>query len=269
MTGLGFIVLIDAKDIMIITPIRTEIVRAGVISVEKFLDRNLGSLAERSILAISSKIVALCENRIAPAETDKESLIREESDYYLPREFRKHGASCAITHHAFIGAGGVDRSNAGDCFVLLPENPQASVDAIYDYLRNRFDIRDCGIVMTDSHSTPLRRGASGISLAWRGFHGLRDYRGTPDVFGRPLQRESTNLPDALAASSVLVMGEGNEQTPIAIISGIPGLVFDEYAPTEAEREKFFVDPKDDIFSPIIDFENMERGVSLEKSDESP
>lgn len=246
---------------MIIKPIQTEVVRAGALSVEKFLDRNLDSLAERSILAISSKVVALCENRIAPAETDKESLIREESDYYLPRELRKHGASCAITHHAFIGVGGIDRSNAGDCFVLLPADPQASVDAIYTYLNNRFEISDCGVVMTDSHSTPFRRGASGISLAWRGFHGLRDYRGTPDVFGRPMRVEQANLPDAIAAASVLAMGEGNEQTPLTIVSDIPGIVFDEYAPDEAERAEFFVDPEEDIFSPIIDFGKMRRGCN--------
>lgn len=244
---------------MIITPIQTGVVRAGAMSVEAFLDRNLESFSEHSVLAISSKVVALCENRTAPAETDKESLIREESDYYLPRDLRKHGASCAIAHHAFIGAGGIDRSNADGCFVLLPADPQTSVDAIYASLKNRFGIRDCGVVMTDSHSTPFRRGASGISLAWRGFRGLRDYRGTPDVFDRPLQREQANLTDSIATASVLAMGEGNEQSPLAIISDIPGLVFDQHAPTEAELAEFFVDPEDDIFSPILDFSRMKSG----------
>jgi F420-0:gamma-glutamyl ligase len=254
---------------MIITPIKTEIVRAGAMTVEEFLDRNLDQCAEHNILAISSKIVALCENRIAPADIDKESLIKQESDYSLPRELRKHGGSCAIAHHAFIGAGGVDRSNADGCFVLLPADPQASVDAIYDYLRNRFGIRSCGVIMTDSHSTPFRRGASGISLAWRGFRGLRDYRGALDVFGRPMHVEQANIPDAIAAASVLAMGEGNEQTPITIISDISGIIFDETAPTEKERAEFFVDPEDDIFSPILDLQKMERGDSLEKRAESP
>lgn len=243
---------------MIITPIRTEIVRADAMTLEEFLDRNLYQFSEHDILAISSKIVALCENRTVPANTDKEELIRAESDYSLPREFRKHGASCAIAHHAFIGAGGVDRSNAGDCFVLLPENPQTSVDAIYGYLRQRFGIQNCGVIMTDSHSTPFRRGASGISLAWHGFRGLRDYRGALDIFGRPMHVEQANIPDAIAVASVLAMGEGNEQTPIVIISDISGIVFDEHAPTEKERTEFFVNPEDDIFSPIIDFDRLEK-----------
>jgi len=254
---------------MIITPIKTEIVRAGAISVEKFLDRNLESFTGYSVLAISSKVVSLCENRIAPLSTDKESLIREESEYYLPKKLRKHGASCTITHHAFIGAGGVDRSNADDYFVLLPENPKKSTDDIYWYLRRRFGIRDCGVIMTDSHSTPFRRGASGISIAYRGFRGLRDYRGTPDLFGRPMRMEQANIPDALAAAAVLSMGEGSEQTPLAVLSDIPGIAFDETAPTETEYAEFFVDPEDDIFSPILDFGNMRKRDRLEKSEERP
>lgn len=243
---------------MIVTPIKTHIVRPDEQALLPFLDLNLKDLPECSILALSAKIVSLCENRVADLSRDKESLIQAEADYFLPKKFRHFGASGTIIHHAFIGAAGIDESNACGKYVLLPQNPQLAADTIYQYLRKRFGRKQIGVLITDSHSTPMRRGASGIALAYRGFVGLRDYQGKPDLFGRKLLMEQANIPDALACAAVLTMGEGNEQTPLALFEDIPHITFDENTPTPEELSQFFVDLENDIFSPLIDFQHLKK-----------
>ena len=243
---------------MIVTPLKTDIVYPVQQTVLRFLDQNLSHFPERSILAISAKVISLCEGRVVDLSKDKESLIEEEADYFLPKEFRRFGASGTIIHHAFIGAAGIDESNAAGTYVLLPKDPQQTADAIYNALKKRFAVEQIGILITDSHSTPMRRGASGIALAYRGFVGLRDYRGKPDLFGRKLVMEQANITDALACAAVLTMGEGDEQTPLALIEDIPNIAFDETAPTKEELSQFFVDLEDDIFSPLIDFHHLQK-----------
>ncbi|MBP6945492.1 MAG: coenzyme F420-0:L-glutamate ligase [Candidatus Moranbacteria bacterium] len=243
---------------MIVTPLKTDIVLPEEQSLLQFLDRNLTRFPEHSILAISAKVIALCEGRTADLSVDKESLIEAEADYFLPKEYRRFGASGTIIHHAFIGAAGIDESNAAGTYVLLPKDPQQTAGAIYNALKKRFAVDRIGVLITDSHSTPMRRGASGVALAYRGFVGLRDYRGKPDLFGRKLIMEQANLPDALACAAVLTMGEGDEQTPLALIEGIPHITFDETAPTKEELSQFFVNLEDDIFAPLINFQHLKK-----------
>lgn len=245
---------------MHITPIKTERIRPREQTLTGILDRRLKRFPERSVLAITSKIVSLCEGRVAPLTADKEMLIREETDYYLPKRLRKNGATGTITHHAFIGSAGIDRSNVDDAYVLLPRDSARTAGAVYRYLRQRFGIRAAGVIITDSHSTPMRRGASGISLAYRGFVGLKDYRGTPDIFGRPLAIEQANIADALAVAAVLAMGEGDEQTPLALIEDLPGLAFSPTAPTKKERDQFYVPLADDIFAPLFNLKRLKKGL---------
>jgi hypothetical protein len=172
---------------------------------------------------------------------------------FSPKNIRRFGASGTIIHHAFIGAAGIDESNAAGTYVLLPKDPQQTAGAIYNALKKRFAVDRIGVLITDSHSTPMRRGASGVALAYRGFVGLRDYRGKPDLFGRKLVMEQANLPDALACAAVLTMGEGDEQTPLALIEGIPHITFDETAPTKEELSQFFVNLEEIFFLLLLIF----------------
>jgi F420-0:gamma-glutamyl ligase len=72
--------------------------------------------------------------------------------------------------------------------------------------------------MTDSRTTPLRPGVTGVTLAHSGFHALQTDVGRVDGCGRRLWITQGNMVDAFAAAAVLVMGEGSEQTPLAVIS---------------------------------------------------
>lgn len=244
---------------MIITPIKTPVVFPQKTSLFTLLDASLKKFPERSILVITSKIISLCEGRIISLEEDKEKLLQQEADYYLPKKFRRFGASGTITHSAFIGAAGIDESNAFGHYVLLPKDSQKTASEVYRYLKKRFGVDAAGVIIVDSHSTPLRRGASGIALAYQGFVGLRDYRGQKDLFGRKFLMEQANIADPLAGVAALVMGEGAEQTPLVVIEDIPGMTFHKNAPTKKELSAFFVDLKDDIFAPLFNLKRLKKG----------
>lgn len=60
-----------------------------------------------------------------------------------------------------------------------------------------------------------------------------------------------NIADGLASSAVLVMGEGNEQTPLAIITEIPFVRFTRNSPTKQELSELPIDLRDDLYSKIL------------------
>jgi len=43
-----------------------------------------------------------------------------------------------------------------------------------------------------------------------------------------------NVADALAAAAVLLMGEGKEQTPLAVLTDLPFVTFQDHNPSPAE-----------------------------------
>jgi dihydrofolate synthase / folylpolyglutamate synthase len=243
---------------MNITAYQTPVVGSKTHNLYQVLHESLpATLSEKSIVVVSSKIIALCQGRVVDGRaTNKETLLVQEADYYLPQHLRQ-GSSCTIVHNAFIGAAGIDESNADGKFVLLPENPQEKAREIQKFLKSTYGVTDVGVILTDSRSTPLRRGASGVSIGYAGFVGLKDYRGTTDIFGRTLKLEIANHVDALSTAAVLAMGEGNEQTPLVVIHDLPEhITFSANAPTEEERAMLYVPLEEDIFYPIIRHETL-------------
>ena len=178
------------------------------------------------VLAVTSKIVSLAENRIvAKSSIEKKDLIEKEADENLGEV----GFGCYLTikQGLFIPSAGIDESNSenGD-YILYPENPFLSAENLWKELRNKWKINNLGIIITDSHTTPLRRGVTGIALSYWGFQGLRDMVGSPDLFGRKLQMTTVNLADSLATAATVMMGEANECRPLALLSA-PDIQFKE------------------------------------------
>ena len=68
---------------------------------------------------------------------------------------------------------------------------------------------------------PLRAGIITAAVAYSGFYGVKDYRGKKDIYGRKLKMTLVDIADTLAASAGLMMGEGKEQTPFAVIEDAP------------------------------------------------
>ncbi len=240
---------------MKIKAIRSSIVKANE-PLTTILDRYVEPLDENRVISITSKIIALSEGRVVNKEqTSIEKLIEEEADLIAESEENPYGVYLTIKNGILIPSAGIDQSNANGSYILYPSNIQKTAAEIWHYLRSRDSIKQLGIIITDSHTTPLRRGVVGIGLGWCGFEPLYSYLGKPDLYERPLRVTYVNLLDALATSAVLVMGEGNEQTPIAIIEDAPKLIFLDRPPTQEEEESLIISKEKDLYAPL--FKNIE------------
>lgn len=211
------------------------------------------SLKESSIIAVTSKVVSICEGRcIEIGKIDKNELIKKEADKYLPRENSPFSRSHTIKNGILIGGAGIDESNANGYYILWPKDPDATAKKIWEYLRNKFKIKNLGVIVTDSNARPLRRGIVGLALGLYGFEPLKDYRGKPDIFGKSLKFSQTNLADSLAATAVMVMGEGNEQTPIAIFEDLSFVKFTSSQPKQRKKYSTLKVPfEEDLFYPFL------------------
>jgi len=208
---------------MIVKPITMAVMKPPQDDLLIKIKRARLHLREGDVVAVTSKVVSIWEGRcISETQTTKDELVKKEAALYLERKHTPGGhALHTITKGIFMRSAGVDASNGNGYFILWPKNPQKSVDGLLRWFKKEYKIKNLGLVITDSRSIPLRRGAIGFALAYAGFAPIYDYRGKPDIFGRKLKVSQANIADALAAAAVLVMGEGNEQTPLAIIRGAP------------------------------------------------
>ena len=249
MNGLSIGILEYTETMKVIT-VRTPIVRVND-DLWTVMKTSLPQLAEQSVVVVSSKIIALCEGAVAPLEgTDKEALIQQEADAYMDPIQSKYGHHFTIKQGTLIGSAGIDESNADGHYVLWPRNPQESANNLRAWLQNTYGLSHLGVLIVDSTSYPLRRGALGVAIAHSGFKAVHSYVGQQDLFGREMQLETANVAGGLAAAAVLAMGEGSEGTPIALMSDVPFVEFVDEDPTETELRATYLPLEDDLFAPF-------------------
>ena len=150
-----------------------------------------------------------------------------------------------------IPTAGIDESNGDGYYILWPRDPQQTANDVRAYLQRRFHRTHVGVIITDSKTTPLRVGVTGIALACSGFQALNDYVGTKDLFGRALLITKVNVVDALATAAVLVMGEGSEQTPLAVLGELPFVTFQDRDPSPAEVQQLRIAVEDNLYGPLL------------------
>ena len=245
---------------MKVTAVKTKPVVVGdkLLSV---LDAYLPVLNNRSVVVITSKIVSICEGSIVKIGTkDKEELIKEQADYYLPPH-KKYNFTLSIKNNIFIASAGIDESNSNGFYILWPKNPQRTANKVRKYLKSEFNITDVGVLIVDSKITPLLRGVTGVSIAHSGFNAIKDYIGKPDIFGRVMEVTKANIAEALAVAAVAVIGEGSEQTPIAVITDIPFIQFQDRNPTKQEIAELNIPMEEDLYYPILKNIKWKRGES--------
>ncbi len=225
---------------------------------------SIKSLKEDSVVVVTSKVVSIGEGRCIPADSiSKDELAVEEADKYIPRELSPGGwVLHTLKNNMLIASSGVDESNGADYYILWPKDPTKSAKKIWKFLKNKFKIKNLGVIITDSRLVPLRRGVVGIAIGFFGFKPLKDYRGKKDIFGREFKMETSNLPDSLASCAVLEMGEGDERQPIAIIEDVPNLKFiqKEFKP-ETLDDSFEIPEKEDMFYPFLSTAKWKKGGS--------
>lgn len=232
--------------------IRTKKVTSGSCTISHLLDESLDQMPERSVLVITSKIVSLCEGATLPKEgTDLNKLVQDEAEWFMVDAKNQHGYISTIAHNILTPNSGVDESNSDGNYVLWPACPQRSANQIRRYLVERFSLHEVAVIIADSSFVPLRWGSMGFALAHSGIEPLRRYYDELDLFGRPLLLSRTNVVDSLATTATFLMGEGAEQTPLAIIQDIPNVEFLQRDPTPGEIAARHTPPEEDSFGPIL------------------
>ena len=218
------------------------------------LDTSLPALQNGDVVAVTSKIVSICEGSIVKNDgsVDKPDLIKREADSYLDVPLSQaYGVTITIKDHKLVANSGIDESNGNGYFILWPRQPFKSASLIWEYLRKKYRRTKLGVIITDSHIAPLQWGTRGRAISWCGVEPLKNYIDTPDIFGRHLHATKASMIDGLAAAAVAVMGEGNEQTPLAIIRDVPFVAFRNEPPDQKEVDGLCISLKDDIYAPIL------------------
>lgn len=216
-------------------PIKTPIIQANdnlvEILISSIKEQKLES-RDGDILVVASKVVALTEGRIINYKTVNPSeraeslakqyelepgfveLVLQEADKVFGGVKR---AILTMKNNMFIANAGVDHSNAPeDHAILWPKNPSLSADNIRKEFKKKLNV-NTGVIISDSHCSPLRTGTTGFALAISGFDAVIDERGEPDLFGKKMRITQRAVADGLASAAVLVMGETNEKIPAVLI----------------------------------------------------
>jgi coenzyme F420-0:L-glutamate ligase / coenzyme F420-1:gamma-L-glutamate ligase len=194
-------------------------------------------LAATDVLVVAQKIVSKAENRyvelgtVTPSQeagrlaaiTGKDprlvQLVLTESTEVL----RAKRDVLIVRHRlGFVMANaGIDRSNVGgeSRVLLLPADPDASAAQLRANLTTALDV-EFAIVICDSFGRPWRKGVTNVALGAAGLPALIDRRGEMDRNGRKLEVTEVAFADLVASAAGLVMGEGAEGVPAALLQGL-------------------------------------------------
>lgn len=224
------------------------------------LKRN-GDIRADDIVVISSKAIATCEDgfidltaiRISDAalsEAEKTGRSPGFCQAVLDETLRMGGrvvgrcpgAMLCLLHpsagiHIVAANAGMDQSNVPDGMALgWPKDSAASATRLRSEL-------GCSVIVTDSCCTPLRAGITAYALACAGVDPVRDERGTPDLYEKPLRITRDNVVDELSAAANFLMGNAAQATPAVIVRdhGLEQSDFAGWVPTFPPEEDLFKD----------------------------
>ncbi|WP_017585151.1 coenzyme F420-0:L-glutamate ligase [Nocardiopsis ganjiahuensis] len=187
-------------------------------------------LADGDILVVTSKIVSKAEGRSRPGD-DREAAIGAETERVVARMGRTR---IVQTRQGLVmAAAGVDASNVEPGTVLLlPEDSDASARALRAGVRERLGVR-VGVIVSDTFGRPWRMGQTDVAIGAAGLRAVQDLRGTVDTHGNLMEATVNAVADEIAGAGELVKGK-TAGVPVAVVSGLGGLVTEEDGPGAAE-----------------------------------
>lgn len=202
----------------------------------------LGTLAaplrRNDVLVVTQKVVSKTEGRyvdLATVEASPRAVELAAATHKDPRvvelvlaestEVLRAKPDVLIVRHrlGFVMANaGIDRSNVTgqNRVLLLPCDPDRSAAELRSTLVSRFGVEDLGVIVSDSCGRPWRMGVTHIALGSAGIPSLLDRRGELDRNGRRLEITEVALGDLVACAAGLLMGEGAEGLPAALVRGL-------------------------------------------------
>lgn len=246
--------------------IQTQIIRQKPDLLAEFLRALDEPLQDKDVVCVTSKLVALEQDRLVrladvqpsaqarqmqklryakdlPDQAQFAELVLQEADALF--EGDDGYIYLALKNHVFIANAGVDLSNVPEGYAILwPEEPWRWASQFREKLKSHYGLEQLGVLITDSHVIPLRRGVTGLALAYAGFEGVQSEIGQPDLFGKPLRVTEKAIADDLASVAVLLMGEADESKPFALIRGAPVIFTDR----EIDPLETFINPSVDLYA---------------------
>lgn len=201
-----------------------------VVIAQKIVSKAEGRTVRQRDVVASEEAVRLAEK--TAREPQAVQLILDESSEIL----RAHPAAIIARHrtgHVLANAG-IDASNVeggdDDTVLLWPVDPDASARAIRAELQELTGLR-LAVVIADSMGRAWRIGTVGGAIGCAGLCVVDDRRTLDqDLYGRTLQATMIAVADAVAGAAVLVMGEGAEGVPAALVRGVGRWVSDDDGP---------------------------------------
>ena len=205
---------------MQITTFKTKIFKEKQ-DLPAFIYQHIKKVPDRSIIVVSSKLVALWQGTLAPLK-DKEKLIKQESTHYLKT------ALCYFTikDNMVMTNAGIDESNVKGKILLFPKDLYKCADDLRRELKKKYKVKNLGLIISDSMILPLRSGVINAAVAYSGFKGVQSNIGKKDIYGRKLKTTLVNAADSLATAAGFLMGEAAQKTPLALIQNAP-IIFTE------------------------------------------
>lgn len=209
-----------------------------IVISSKFVSMSEGALLKLSKIKVSKK-AQIIATKFHMDPKIAEITIRE-SDYILGG---LPGFLLSIRDGMIAPNAGIDKSNVPPGFVIpYPDDAfKTAEDLRLKFLIYR-KIR-VGIVIADSRLMPTRIGTVGVAIGCAGFEPVEDERGKKDLFGNVLRVTLRAVADGLAATAVVVMGEGSESIPAVVLRGF------KVTPTDRKLSKddMTINPNEDIY----------------------
>jgi coenzyme F420-0:L-glutamate ligase / coenzyme F420-1:gamma-L-glutamate ligase len=230
------------------------------LTVSALVDADM-ALEASDVLVVAQKIVSKAEGRfvdIATVTPSARAVKLAEQTGKDPRfveivlseskRILRHRQNLIIAEHRLgwvMANAGIDHSNVApgeghERVLLLPVDPDASARVLREELVASYGV-PVGVIISDSFGRPWRRGTVGIALGAAGLPAIIDWRGHPDLFGRPLEVTETGFADEIAAAASLIMGQAAEAMPIALVRGL------HWDAPEADASALVRPPEHDLF----------------------
>ena len=195
------------------------------------------SIEDGDVLVVAQKIVSKAEGRVfqlknvKPSEKAKklaETTLKDPNFVELvlqaSRKIVKASSDTLIVENEngiiCINAG-IDKSNVEgeDYYALLPRDSDDSARRIRRKIMGVTG-KKVAVIISDTYSRPFRKGQVEFAIGIAGINPFRDYRGERDLYNYVLKVKNIAVVDEIAAAAELVMGQGSEGIPVAIVKNL-------------------------------------------------
>jgi len=229
-----------AKTIRIIGLEGFPLVKAGDDLVKMIVEtaaKSAVSIEDGDIVVVAQKVLSKAEGRVVKLsdvepsdEAEKTAKVVSKDPRFVDlilkeaKKVLKCSPDALIVENAkglvCINAA-IDKSNVSgmDAYALLPEDPEESAERIRAGIVKLTGKR-VAVIISDTYSRPFRRGQVEFAIGLAGIDPFKDYRGQEDLFDYILKVKNIAVVDEIASAAELVMGQGSEAVPVAIIRNL-------------------------------------------------